>query len=152
MSAVLTPRRRRYTALERETMTPEQVLDLLIAEQEADDTHRAHVPAAQVSLDAPVTDRTGGYDEGTVGSELLGYDPWGLVDAAIDLNIDPSALAYSGDLVSGIRLPGLVDVRHGTLTGYRKQGCRCPKCRKANSEHVAAYRARKAAAREALSA
>lgn len=31
-------------------------------------------------------------------------------------------------------------VRHGTLAGYRNDGCRCDRCRKANTDHCAERR------------
>lgn len=127
--------------------THDAELAQLISEQAADDTHWVNTPRWQVSLDATAPSGEGG----TIGEELLGRDPWSLVDACIDLGLDPAEVAYSGELVSHLRPrrgEGLADgqnIRHGTIYGYRRQECRCPKCRAAQAAHVAEYRARKRA-------
>lgn len=131
--------------LEKQGMTREQELDLLIREQAADDTHRQdHETRGGVSLDAPASG-------GTVGSEYVGYDPWELVDDCIDLGLDPAEVAYSGPIVEemprrrGDVLTDPQSLPHGTKNGYVNHKCRCPHCTTAWNEYMAAYRARKAA-------
>lgn len=112
-------------------MTREEELELLIAEQERDDTSFISTPTMQVSLDAPVLGTDG---PSTVGAEFVGRDPWELVDAAIDLGLDPAEVAYSGTLVDHVSQRGeaLADPRkiaHGTLHGYTRQKCKCARCK-----------------------
>jgi hypothetical protein len=132
-AAVMAPRAPRRRTLERMGMTPEQELELLIREQEADDTHYVDVPGWQVSLDASAPSGEGG----TIGDELIGRDPWELVDSAIDLGLNPAPLAYSGDLVDsmpprrGLLVGGLIDplnIPHATAGGYQNHKCRCVPC------------------------
>lgn len=106
-------------------MTPEQELELLVSEQQADDTYFVDRPPFVISLDAPAP-----HGEGTV-ADYVGRDE-------------------EGELVSfiGATSPALSDVRsikHGTIYAYRRLECRCRKCRTAQSEAVAAYRARRRA-------
>jgi hypothetical protein len=144
-SAVAPPRRR---TLERTGMTLEQELELLIREQTTDDTHYVDVPGSQVSLDAPAPSGEGG----TIGDELIGYDPWDLVDAVVDLELDPAAVAYSGPLVDHMPLRRgtvLTDPRktpHGTAGAYQNHKCRCPRCRSAWATYVRERRAAQRAA------
>lgn len=121
-------------------------LALLIAEQKADDTYWITTRRGEVSLDAP-------WKDGTVGSELVGRDPWELVDAAIDLSLDPGELAYAGDVYDAFRpkrgcvLTDPRDTDHGTVNAYVNRKCRCEGCRAAMAQYMRAYRAeRKAAA------
>lgn len=108
--------------LERSGMTPEQELELLIAEQKRDDTDRVDRPSFVISLDAPTPDGK------STMLDLVGYDE-------------------DGQLVSFI--PGTRDcydpraITHGTRGAYTKFGCKCPPCRKANSDYIAEYRARR---------
>lgn len=136
----------------RAPLTPEQELELLVAAQEADDTHRIQTPNSswQVSLDAP--DPNG---EGSIGAELVGRDPWGLVDDCIDLGLDPSEVAYSGELVDtvpsgrGLLGGGLIDatqIPHGTAGGYQNHKCRCIPCTNAWATYKRERRAAKKAA------
>ena len=142
--AVTATRPRRLTALERTSMTPEQELERLIAEQEADDTHYVDSRGSQVSLDAP-------WAGGTVGSEVIGRDPWELVDDAVDLGLDPTELAFRGSLAdlrphrSAFANTG--ETIHGTANAYTNQKCRCEVCSAAWAKYMREYRAsRKAAA------
>lgn len=107
--------------LERKGMTPEEELELLIREQQKDDTYFIDRPAGEVSLDAPAPDRAG-----TV-ADLIGVDENGVIFLGESLGVH-----------------GLVDPRlvpHGTLGGYTNHRCRCTPCRHANTE----YRRRKRA-------
>lgn len=144
-------------------MTPEAELERLIAEQARDDRPWVDTPGWQVSLDAQLLGSSqgdGGRHErrsggGTVGDEQVGRDPWPLVDAAIALGLDPSEVAYSGDLVDHTPPPrgllrgrGLIDTRripHGTAGGYQNHKCRCIPCTNA----WAAYKRERRAARKA---
>ena len=116
-------------------MTPEQELDLLFQEQFEDDTPYVDTPSWQVSLDAPVSSGVG--PASTVGAEFIGYDPWDLVDGAIELGLDPAEVAYRGDIISHLhprRGDVLTDPRkipHGTAGGYTNHKCRCTRCRAA---------------------
>jgi hypothetical protein len=148
-------RPRRLTALERATLSPEHELELLIAEQEHDERRSswADTPPWQWSLDAPSTAADG--MSGTVGADLVGRDPWELVDSAIDLGLDPGEVAYSGDIVDStppsrglLRGRGLIDSRsipHGTAGGYQNHKCRCIPCTNA----WATYKRERRAARKA---
>jgi hypothetical protein len=141
MAALTAARPRRLTALERMAMTPEQELERLVAEQEADDTHYQITSGTayewQVSLDALAP--TG--DGGTIGAELVGRDPWDLVDACIDIGLDPAEVAYSGDishtlprrrgLLAGGGLIDPTQIPHATAGGYQNHKCRCRPCKTA---------------------
>ena len=130
--APASPRLSRRT-LERTGMTREQELELLMQEQAADDTPYLTTPGWQVSLDAPVDDGHG--TASSVGAEMVGRDPWPLVEAAVDLRLDPAELAYAGDLVDYLpprRGEALSDPRkipHGTAGGYTNHKCKCSRCR-----------------------
>lgn len=127
-------RPRRLTALERARMTPGEELERLVLEQAYDEARSswADTPAWQWSLDSPAV------EGGTVGADLVGRDPWELVDAAIDLGLDPSEVAYSGDVLDAtppsrglLRGQGLIDVGaipHGTAGAYQNHKCRCSPC------------------------
>lgn len=124
MSAVLTaarPRGRR--SLERSGMTPEEELELLIAEQQADDVYTISPPHGQVSLDAAAPDGKG------IVADLIG-------------------VTEDGEIVSFFRpvslLADVTQTPHG-YGGYTKYGCRCLKCRKANADYRREYRARRRA-------
>lgn len=107
--------------LERMGMNPEQELELLIREQQKDDTYFVDRPAGEISLDAPAPDRGG-----TV-ADLIGVTEDGVIFLGESLGI------------SGLADPRRVP--HGTLGGYTNHRCRCVPCRKANT----AYRRRKRA-------
>ena len=149
-------------------LTPQQELEQLVAEQQADDTFYVVRPHGEISLDSPSPSGEGtigtelvGYDpwddvdEALDNAELLGRDPWALVDAAIDAHVDPVEVAYGGEIVSFLR-PRRGDVLldpqsivHGTIAAYRNRGCRCVDCKAANTRHVSEWRARKRAEAEA---
>jgi hypothetical protein len=139
-TAIAPPRRR---TLERTGMTPEQELELLISEQRADDTHYVDVPGSQVSLDSPAPSGEGG----TIGDEMIGRDPWDLVDACIDLGLEPAEVAFSGDLVDNmpLRRGGVLTdprkINHGTINGYTNHKCKCAHCRGAWAKYLREYRA-----------
>lgn len=119
----------------RPPMSPEDELEWLIAAQAADDTVYLSVRGGQVSLDAPVTNGDTG-QVSSIGAEFVGRDPWELVDSTIDLGLDPSEVAFRGDLVDsvprrGMLGGGLVDPRavpHATAGGYQNHKCRCVPC------------------------
>jgi len=150
--AVMTaePRLSRRT-LERQGMTPEQELALLIQEQADDDTSYASTERGREwSLDAPAP----GSDGGSVGDEMVGRDPWSLVDDAIDLGLDPTEVAYAGDIVDsipsrgGLFGGGLVDpnaIPHATAGAYQNHKCRCVPCTKAWATYKRERRAAKRA-------
>lgn len=132
------PLRRR--SLERTAMTPEQELELLIAEQQADDTYFIDRPSHIISLDAPAP-----HGEGAIG-DLIGFDPWPAIDSMIDAGLDP--LDYdldSDELLVMLPLPAtppLADVsQHGTIYAYRRLRCRCVPCTAAQAKAVREYRA-----------
>ena len=125
--------RPRLSARAKADMTPEQELEYLIAEQAADDTYRLDPRGGDISLDA--------------AADAIGYDPWDLVDAAIDLGLEPAEVAYAGELVNTLR-PRRGDILvdpsktpHGTHNAYRNYKCRCPKCRAAWAAYVRERRA-----------
>lgn len=141
------PLTRRRTA----DMTLEQELELLIAEQAAGDTHYVDTPGWQVSLDANAPSGEGG----SIGGELVGRDPWDLVDAALDLGLDPAEVAFSGDLIDalphrrGLLVGGLIDatqIPHATAGGYQNHRCRCIPCTTAWATYSRERRAAKKAA------
>lgn len=49
------------------------------------------------------------------------------------------------------RLVAPPDIKHGTRNGYVNHKCRCAKCTKAQSDYMADWRARRAAARRVTS-
>lgn len=121
------PLRRR--ALERKGMTPEEELDLLIREQQADDTYFIGRPEGDISLDVPAP---GGCD---YIRDLIGVDEDGelFIGSAARSSISPIKVRLGSGGVLG-------SVRHGTIYGYRRQRCRCCKCRKAQADSVREYR------------
>ena len=139
-------RPRKPSAQARASMTPEQELEYLIADQAADDTARLSTPGGQVSLNATTVGPGGVLLE---VQELIEYDPWELVDAAIDLALDPGEVAYRGPVTSHLRRrrgDTLVDPRkipHGTPGGYQNHGCRLVCCRTAWAEYTRDRRAAK---------
>lgn len=100
--------------LERMGMTPEEELELLIREQQKDDTYFIDRPAGEVSLDAPA--------------------PWGRIGDLLHLGEDGVA-SLGGERLchSGLTDPRMVP--HGTLGGYTNHRCRCTPCRQANTEY-----------------
>ena len=106
--------------LERKGMTPEEELELLIREQQKDDTHFVDRPSGEISLDAPAPK-----GEGTIGS-LVGRDEDGQLISFVQPHVS---------LFDPTHIP------HGTLGGYTNHRCRCTPCRKTNT----AYRRRKRA-------
>lgn len=101
--------------LERMGMTPEQELELLIREQQKDDTYFIDRPAGEVSLDARAP---GG--SGTV-ADLIGVDEDGMV--------------FLGESLGSSCFADPRLVPHGTLGGYTNHRCRCTPCRRANTEY-----------------
>lgn len=98
-------------------MTPEQELELLIAEQATDDTYFIGKPAGEIGWDGPAPgSRNGGNVEDFVGVDLEGE----IV----------SFLPRPEESVFGVSLA------HGTRSTYENLRCRCLACRAAN----AAYR------------
>jgi hypothetical protein len=61
----------------------------LVAEQRADDGPRQWLEHRRsISLDTPATNENGN-ESGTVGTKLIGYDPWDAIDDALDVGLDP---------------------------------------------------------------
>lgn len=120
MSAVTTAKRLSRRSLERQGMTPEEELELLIAEQQADDTHIIRKPLNELSLDAPAPGGLG------LVSDFIGVDEDGEII---------SFLPREEGLIAGSKIP------HGTRGGYTNYRCRCNPCRSANAEYVRARRA-----------
>jgi hypothetical protein len=122
-AAVMAPRAPRRRTLERMGMTPEQELELLIREQEADDTFYVDRPSHIISIDAPSP--TG---EGTL-ADLIGYDP------------------ETGEQLVCFPLPATPPLanasQHGTEYAYNRLGCKCAPCREAAASGRRARRARK---------
>jgi hypothetical protein len=112
--------------LERMGMTPEEELELLIREQQKDDTHFIDRPANEVSLNAPW--RIGG-ELREVG-DLLQVDEDGVVSFS-------EALGHRSPLADTRMIP------HGTLGGYTNHRCHCGPCRQANTEYRRKKRAEK---------
>lgn len=131
-------------------MTPDEELEFLIAQQQADDsTHYAESESGWfISLDAPAP------DGGRIG-DSIGRDPWGLVDDVIDVGLDPAEVAYAGDLIADIPFRGggaLADPRsipHGTMGGYSNHKCRCGDCRGAYASYRRTKRAHTRASKNA---
>lgn len=104
-------------------MTPEQELELLINEQQKDDTYYVDRPSGEISLDAPTPDGVA-----TMG-DLVGIDDEG--EITVFFRPPPGALFENQG------------PQHGTIYAYRRLRCRCVKCKKAQSTAVAEYRARR---------
>ena len=102
-------------------MTPEQELELLIAEQQADDTYYVDRREGEVSLDAPSPD-----GKSSLG-DLIGVDE----DGELIVFFRP----YSDTAFDTQKS------QHGTLYGYRRLGCRCVPCKRANACYMREYRA-----------
>ena len=49
------------------------------------------------------------------------------------------------------RLIAPPDIKHGTRNGYINHSCRCPRCRRAQADYMAEYRAKRAEARRMTS-
>jgi hypothetical protein len=118
MSTLMAPPAPRRRTLERTGMTPEQELELLIREQEVDDTFFVRKAAGEISLEGPAP---GGLS-GTV-SDFLGI--------AYDFdNLDPDA---QGEMVDFLpreeKSLFSVGVPHGTMSTYTHHKCRCVKCK-----------------------
>lgn len=114
MAAIAVAPLRRRT-LERQGMTPEEELQLLVQEQKADDTYIVYRPNWTVSLDGPATGAEG------IVSDYLGTDEDGEL-----INFLPRER-------SALTMPALIP--HGTLGGYNNHKCRCCKCRAAVAEY-----------------
>lgn len=136
MSAVQTAERPSRRMLERQGMTPEQELELLIIEQQADDTYRISRPMHEISFDAPAPGSTEGTVTDVVGVE---YDFAGLADGDYD---DPKIVSFLPREETNISSS---NVPHGTTGGYRNHKCRCVPCTSAQRKAVAEYRARRSA-------
>lgn len=119
VATAVRPRRRR--SLERMAMTPEQELELLIAEQHADDTYYVDRHEGEISLDAPSPD-----GHSTLG-DMIGVDEDGELIVFFS--------AHSGTAFDTQRS------QHGSLYGYRRLGCRCAPCKRANATYMREYRA-----------
>ena len=120
--------------LERTGMTPEQELELLIREQQKDDTYFIDRHTGEISIDAPAPD---GY--GTM-ADLLGVGEDGAVF------IGDCRHAERGGPSVRLGFQGLADpqqIPHGTLGGYTNHRCRCKPCRQANTEYRRKKRAEK---------
>ncbi len=104
--------------LERMGMTPEQELELLIREQQKDDTYFIERQPGEISLNAPW--HAGG-ELREVG-DLLQVDEDGVV-------------SFGGEQFGHSALADPRLVPHGTLGGYTNHHCRCARCRKANAEY-----------------
>jgi hypothetical protein len=120
------PLRRR--ALERQGMTEEMELKLLIQEQEADDVFFVSRPPKEVSLDAPFGSKGKTMIRGSVFlSDFVGVTE----DGALI-----SFLPRSEESVF------LVSFKHCTFDAYNNHGCRCRPCK----SFMAEYRRQKRAA------
>ena len=117
------PLRRR--TLERQGMTPEQELELLVREQQADDTYFIDRKEGEISLNAPTPDGRVSMGDligvGEEGETLVFFRPHS------DTRFDDQK------------------TQHGTIYGYRRLRCRCVPCTVAQSKAVREYRARKKA-------
>lgn len=116
MSALaLAPRALKRRTLERMGMTPEQELELLIAEQQADDTYFIDRPSHIISIDAPAPN-----GEGTIG-DLIGYDP------------------DTEELITAFPLPPTPPManasQHGSIYAYARLKCRCRPCKDAKATY-----------------
>jgi hypothetical protein len=110
MASLATKRR----TLERGEMTREEELELLIAEQAADDTYHIRQPEGVLSLQSAAPAAF----EGTI-EDYIGVDETG------------SLVSFLPRVEESLFSVGFV---HGTLTAYKKRKCRCTKCRAANAE------------------
>lgn len=127
MSVVEAVKPLRRRALERQGMTEEIELQLLIQEQEADDVFFISRPQREESLDGPV--RAGGRLGGAIGavSEYIGVTDEGEI---------VSFLPRSNDSLF------LVRINHATFDAYNNHSCRCRLCK----SFMAEYRRQKRAA------
>lgn len=125
MSAVLAPPRRSRRTLEREGMTPEQELELLIAEQKADDTYFIDRPAGEISIDAPAPN-----GEGTIG-DMIGYDEEGELVVFMPLPPTSSPIGNAS--------------QHGTIYAYARLKCKCRPCKNAKAAYERERRRKRAA-------
>jgi len=111
------PLRRR--ALEKQGMTREQELELLIQEQQADDIYTVSSGiSGRISLDGSVS-------SGEPVSELVG-----IVDGQI-----LSFLPRSRESLF------LVSLKHASFDAYNNKGCRCRQCKNFMAEYRRAKRA-----------
>lgn len=111
-ATVARPRRRR--SLERATMTPEEELELLVAEQQADDTHFIRKQLGEISYDGPAPRLDGNVED------YVGVDE----DGAF-----VSFLVGAGESLFSVNVP------HATFNAYNNLKCRCLKCRKFMTEY-----------------
>lgn len=110
-------------------MTPEEELELLIAEQQHDDTYFIDRREGEISLDAPTPDRT------RTIHDLIGVDEDGEV---VTFLRNAAHLNYSP-----LRDPR--QTVHGTIYAYRRLRCKCAPCKAAQAKAVREYRARRRA-------
>jgi hypothetical protein len=119
MSVVEATKPLRRRALERQGMTEEVELELLIQEQEVDDVYWISRPPKEVSFDGPAPQ-------------------WGLVSDFV--------AEIEGEVVSFLPRSDesvfLVSFKHSTFDAYNNHGCRCRPCK----SFMAGYRRQKRAA------
>lgn len=135
MSAVTAVRPLRRRSLERTGMTPEQELELLVAEQQKDDTYYVDRHPGEISLDA-----RGPGGTGSTISDYVGVDEEG------DLVIFGAPRGSLRRVLGAT--PSFADPRsitHGTIYSYRRLGCKCSPCRAAQAKAVSEYRANRRA-------
>jgi hypothetical protein len=138
MSALAEAPLRRRT-LERTGMTPEQELELelLISEQEADDTYFVRKPVGEVSLDRPAL--SSGFIERYSG------DPTFFDFVGIEYDFDSFGPHAQGQFVDFLPREReslfAVGVKHGVRSTYTNLKCRCTPCRAANSAFIRERRA-----------
>jgi hypothetical protein len=120
MSAVEAVKPLRRRALERQGMTREQELELLVQEQQADDIYAISRPAREISFDAPSSTRS-----------------W--------LSVGNFIAEVDGQVVSFLprRQESLffVSFKHASFDAYNNHGCRCRPCKNFMAEYRRAKRA-----------
>lgn len=120
MSAVQAEQPLRRRALERQGLTPEVELQLLIQEQQADDVYFVGKQPKVVSLDSPAPKGDG------VVSDFVGV-------------IEGQIVSF---LPRGEESLFLISVNHASFDAYNNKGCRCRQCK----TFMAEYRRQKRAA------
>ena len=116
MSAVEAVKPLRRRALERQGMTREQELELLVQEQQADDVYAISRPAKQVSLN--------GAAPGISSGEETVADFIGVVEGQVVSFLPRSEASVF-----------LVSFKHASFDAYNNHGCRCRRCKNFMAEY-----------------
>jgi hypothetical protein len=114
-------------------------IDRLVEEQKADDvpicTPESHPGVAYISLNAESN-----ADDHNGGLPLLREDWMAGVEYDFDAMIETGDFDAPGEIMHAFRRPNrgysLISLPHGTHNGYGNYGCRCARCRAANTAYL----------------